>query len=89
MENENNEMLAQHSDDIKKLYVNFLVLLEDLKDDHDRTFYKLSREFPEMTKTLTVCDYFDDEKLDHLRKRVLDMGNGCVRSVKISFSKKY
>ena len=64
----------------KGLFKSFLFVLEDLQDDHNTHFAKLKKGLPSMYHTLIdQANYFDHNKLQHLRKRVLDLGNDSLR----------
>ena len=64
----------------KRLFKTFLVLLEDLKNDHDIHFCKLRKNLPEHKTLIEQADYFDEKKMQYFRKKVLDMGNDNIRS---------
>ncbi len=64
---------------IKGLFKSFLFILEDLNDDHSINFAKLKKALPEHEPIITQADYFDRDKLQFLRKRVLDLGNDSLR----------
>lgn len=61
------------------LFKNFLVLMEDLQNDHQIAFDKLKEAMPERLDLINQADYFDDHKMQYLRKKVLDMGNESLR----------
>ena len=64
------------------LFKGFLVMLEDLQKDHHIQFNKLRKNLPKDTlPILEQADYFDEEKLQHLRKRTLDIGNETIRNI--------
>ncbi len=45
-------------------------------------FGKLKKNLPEEYKpVIDQADYFDEEKVQHLRKRTLDIGNEAIRSI--------
>ena len=75
-------LLQEHySRSTKNLFKNFLVLLEDLQVEHCINFSKLKRNLPKEYKAIVdQADYFDRDKMQYLRKRVLDIGNEAVRS---------
>ena len=51
------------------LFKGFLVMLEDLQKEHQIQFNKLRKNLPKDTlPILEQADYFDEEKLQHLRK---------------------
>ena len=64
----------------KRLFKTFLILLEDLKTEHDIHFCKLRKNLPQYKELLEQGDYFDEKKMQYLRKKVLDMGNENIRS---------
>ena len=64
----------------KKLFKSFLILLEDLKTDHDIHFCKLRRNLPEHKALIEQADYFDEKKMQYLRKKILDTGNENIRN---------
>lgn len=67
------------SEEIKYLFKGFLQILEDIKEDHDSAMNKLMDNFPELKKVLIVNNSFDENKMQRLRKRVLDLGNDTIR----------
>lgn len=64
---------------IKNLFKGFLFILEDLNDDHSINFAKLKRHIPEHSNLIDQANYFDQDKMKFLRKRVLDLGNESLR----------
>jgi len=65
---------------IKTLFKSFLILIEDLHKEHEINFNKLKESLPEDERLIVQDDYFDEDKLKYLRKKVLDMGNEVIRS---------
>jgi hypothetical protein len=65
---------------IKTLFKSFLILIEDLHKEHEINFSKLKKSLPEDERLIVQADYFDEDKLKYLRKKVLDMGNEVIRS---------
>ena len=64
------------------LFKGFLIMLEDLQKEHQIHFSKLKRNLPEgCLPVIEQADYFDEEKLQHLRKRTLDIGNETLRNI--------
>ena len=64
----------------KGLFKSFLFILEDLNAEHAIHFSKLKKGLPEMYHSLIdQSNYFDRDKMQHLRKRVLDLGNDSLR----------
>jgi hypothetical protein len=69
------------------LYKECLVLLEDLKKDHEINFEKLKAIFPDDLDVLDVADFMGMQKYAHLRKRILDHGNDALRNFEADISK--
>ena len=64
------------------LFKGFLIMLEDLHKEHQIHFNKLRQNLPEgCVPLIDQADYFDEEKLQHLRKRTLDIGNETIRNI--------
>ena len=72
---------------VVNLYKQYLIMLEDLEEEHRRTFAKLKINNPELESLISQIDYFDQAKMDYLRKKVLDGGNHCVREIKTELEK--
>ena len=73
-------LLDRYEKHTKSLFKSFLFVLEDLHEEHNIHFTKLRKALPEMYQTLIdQSNYFDYDKMQHLRKRVLDLGNDSIR----------
>ncbi len=81
MSDEDKEILQdRYEKHIKNLFKSFLFVLEDLNNDHNINFAKLKRAIPETYHSLIdQANYFDYDKMQFLRKRVLDLGNDSLR----------
>lgn len=67
---------------VKALFKQFLVTLEDLEQEHNTSLQKLYDSLPEQYKPFVIlADCLDEGKATLLRKKVLDAGNDCLRSV--------
>ena len=65
---------------IKELFKGFLNTIEDLHADPIALFQKLRSAFVEKYEAIiNMADYFDYDKLQHIRKRILDVGNESLR----------
>jgi len=64
----------------KTLFKSFLVLLEDLHTENQISFHKLKKHLPEHVDLIDQANYFDQEKMQYLRKKILDLGNESIRS---------
>ena len=72
---------SSSSRNTKVLFKSFLILIEDLNKDHLINFHKLRKNLPtEYGALIDQADYFDQHKLQYLRKKILDMGNENIRS---------
>ena len=82
MSDQDKEILQdRYEKHIKNLFKGFLHLLEDLNEEHAIHFAKLKKALPEHYKTLIdQANYFDFDKMQYLRKKVLDMGNDSLRN---------
>ena len=77
---------SAYSKNTKILFKSFLVLIEDLHKDHSINFQKLKKALPsEYHPLIKQADYFDNQKLQYLRKKILDMGNETIRETENSF----
>ena len=75
-----------YSKNTKILFKSFLVLIEDLHKDHAINFEKLKKALPkEHHSLIDQADYFDHQKLQYLRKKILDMGNETIRETESNF----
>jgi len=74
-----------YSKDTKILFKAFLIMIEDLNNDHLRNFEKLRNSIPkEHQPLIDQADYFDQRKLQYLRKKILDLGNETIRTTENS-----
>ena len=82
MGEEDKEILQnRYEKHVKSLFKSFLFMLEDLNEEHNIHFAKLKKALPETYHSLiNQANYFDFEKMQYLRKRVLDLGNDSLRS---------
>jgi len=74
-----------YSKNTKILFKAFLIMIEDLNNDHLRNFEKLRNSIPkEHQPLIDQADYFDQRKLQYLRKIILDLGNETIRTTENS-----
>jgi hypothetical protein len=64
---------------ITSLFKNFLVIVEDIRQDHLQTVADMSHEFP--PEILQKWNYLDLPKYSRIRKKVLDDGNEKIREI--------
>ena len=79
---EDRDILQDRSEKhVKNLFKRFLCVLEDLQEDHQINFSKLKKALPQdYDDLLNQANYFDEDKMQYLRKKVLDMGNDSLRN---------
>jgi hypothetical protein len=69
------------SKSVSQLFKQYLMLIEDLKFEHDQCFKKIKSEIPsEYHTVIDNADTFDEEKMLRIRKRILDLGNEAIRT---------
>jgi hypothetical protein len=77
-----NEMLEfQVNRNVINLYKSFLIMMEDLHQQHKASFTKLKMTLPEEAELIGQADYWDEERMEYLRKRILDSGNHSLREL--------
>ena len=61
------------------LYKRYLNLVEDLQEEHIAMLNKLNKKID--LETLKNVDYFDENRYNYVRKKVLDLGNETIREI--------
>ena len=61
--------------------------MEDLHTEHQIAFSKLKKNLPDEVALIDQADYFGQDKLQYLRKKILDMGNETVRESNTNLEK--
>ncbi len=74
-----NALLFTVNRQIVVLYKRFFNLMEDLKLDHKIMMGKLEKELGK--EEVEKLDYFDEDKYNYLRKKILDLGNESIREI--------
>ncbi len=78
--NANISLQKKYKQSITRLFKETLRLVEDMKQDHDYHYKKLYDNIPEEYHAIiNTANHFDDDKSTWIRKRVLDVGNECLR----------
>lgn len=68
---------------VTNLFKSFLVVIEDIGEEHDDALAKMEEALPEAYKPyVRLADAFDEAKAKRLRSRILDAGNDCLRDIK-------
>lgn len=71
----------------KNLFKKFLVLVEDLHAENQICFAKLKKHIPEHKDLIDQANYFDENKMQYIRKKILDIGNETIRQSDNDFEK--
>ena len=67
---------------ISSLFKMMLMMVEDMKKDHDFHYQKLYENIPdEYHGIINTADHFTPEKVNWIRKRILDVGNESIRNL--------
>tara|TARA_R100000008_G_C3488307_1_gene117393 strand:+ start:19 stop:306 length:288 start_codon:yes stop_codon:yes gene_type:complete len=67
--------------EISRLFKTMLVMVEDMKMDHDFHYEKLYQNIPEKYHAIiNTANHFTPEKVNWIRKRILDIGNESIRN---------
>lgn len=72
-------LLFQIHRNITSLYKRYLNLIEDIQEEHVNMLNKLNSKIDQ--DTLKNVDYFDENKYNYLRKKILDLGNETSREI--------
>ena len=68
--------------EISALFKTMLLLVEDMKKDHDFHYQKLYDNIPKKYHPIIdTADHFTPEKVNWIRKRILDFGNESIRNL--------
>ena len=69
------------NDEISRLFKVMLMMVEDMKRDHDFHYDKLYENIPEeYHKIINTANHFTQPKINWIRKRILDVGNESIRN---------
>jgi hypothetical protein len=70
------------NEQISCLFKMMLMMVEDMKKDHDFHYQKLYENIPdEYHGIINTADHFTPEKVNWIRKRILDIGNESIRNL--------
>ena len=74
--------LSQESNtQISSLFKMMLMMVADMKKDHDFHYDKLYDNIPEdYHAIINTANHFTDQKVAWIRKRILDLGNESIRN---------
>jgi len=76
-------ILFQIHRNIVSLYKRYLNIIEDLQEEHINMLNKLNKKTD--LETLKNVDYFDENRYNYLRKKILDLGNETIREIEKNF----
>ena len=80
--NAKKNLVSRSESEISALFKTMLLLLEDMKKDHDFHYQKLYDNIPEeYHAVINTADHFTPEKVNWIRKRILDFGNESIRNL--------
>ena len=81
--NAKNNLKSRSDGEISSLFKMMLMMVEDMKKDHDFHYDKLYQEIPDRYHpVINAADHFTEDKVSWIRKRILDYGNESLRSMK-------
>ena len=80
--NAKKKLESSSNDQISSLFKLMLMMVEDMKKDHDFHYQKLYENIPdEYHGIINTADHFTPEKVNWIRKRILDVGNESIRNL--------
>ena len=72
----------ESDDEISKLFKMMLMMVEDMKQDHDFHYEKLYENIPDKYHAvINTANHFTPQKVNWIRKRILDIGNESIRNL--------
>ena len=72
----------ESDDEISRLFKMMLMMVEDMKQDHDFHYEKLYENIPnEYHGIINAANHFTPDKVNWIRKRILDIGNESIRNL--------
>ena len=72
----------ESDDEISRLFKMMLMMVEDMKKDHDFHYEKLYENIPdEYHGVINTANHFTPQKVNWIRKRILDVGNESIRNL--------
>ena len=73
---------TRSNNEIISFFKMMLMMVEDMKKDHDFHYEKLYKEIPEEYHAIIrAADHFTEDKVCWIRKRILDYGNESIRNM--------
>ena len=80
--NAKKKLESSSNDQISSLFKLMLMMVEDMKKDHDFHYQKLYENIPDQYHgVINTADHFTPEKVNWIRNRILDVGNESIRNL--------
>lgn len=80
--NAKNNLNDKSHGEISSFFKMMLIMVEDMKKDHDFHYQKLYEAIPKKYHgIIDTANHFTEEKCDWIRKRILDFGNESIRNM--------
>ena len=80
--NAKKNLVSRSEREISGLFKMMLLLVEDMKKDHDFHYQKLYENIPEeYHAVINTANHFTPDKVNWIRKRILDFGNESIRNL--------
>jgi hypothetical protein len=80
--NAKKNLVSKSEKEIGGLFKMMLLMVEDMKKDHDFHYQKLYENVPEeYHAVINTANHFTPEKVNWIRKRILDFGNESIRNL--------
>jgi hypothetical protein len=73
----------QYNRNITSLYKKYFEMIDDLKHEHEAMLKKVAEKSSE--DFIKNIDYFNDDKYNYIRKKILDAGTDAIRNIDTSF----
>ncbi len=72
----------RYNHELASFFRMMLMMIEDMKKDHDFHYEKLYNNIPEEYHcTIDTANHFTEDKKNWIRKRILDYGNESIRNL--------
>ena len=80
--NAKKKLESSSNDQISSLFKLMLMMVEDMKKAHDFHYQQLYENIPDQYHgVINTADHFTPEKVNWIRKRILDVGNESIRNL--------
>lgn len=80
--NAKKNLVSKSEKEIGGLFKMMLLMVEDMKKDHDFHYQKLYENVPKKYHAvIDTANHFTPQKVNWIRKRILDFGNESIRNL--------